>query len=368
MAFNAEDHGKLFANTCPAMLRQSRKPRGTFQKGFTMKIAMFGRTGLGLIAAAGLCLSAPALAAEKAGADVKAGVDAWGHGDFAKALHIWQPLAAKGDPDALFNLGQAYMLGRGVPQDLARAEMLYAKAAQQGHMEAGDNYGILLYQRGQHAAAMPYIRASADHGEPRALYLLGLAYFNAEEMTKDWVRAYALESLAAQPTPRGPGLAQAKQALAQMDQYIPMEERQKGISLASELATQIEGNRQRLTTAADLGTHTPPVAEARIPAPAPPPAPAKPAPRPAPSPSPSPAPAPASGPWKLQLGAFGVAANGDALWAKLKNRPEIAGHPRQNVVAGKVTRLLATGYGEDAAHAACHRLTGAGLSCIAIHD
>ena len=29
----------------------------------------------------------------------------------------WRPLAAKGDADALFNLAQAYRLGRGVPEE-----------------------------------------------------------------------------------------------------------------------------------------------------------------------------------------------------------------------------------------------------------
>ena len=99
----------------------------------------------------------------------------------------------------MFNLAQAYKWGRGVPQDFARAELLYAKAAQQGHLAAADNYGLLLFQRGQQAAAMPYIRAASDRGDARAQYLLGLAYFNAEFVGKDWVRAYALESLASQP-------------------------------------------------------------------------------------------------------------------------------------------------------------------------
>jgi len=339
-----------------------------------MKSAGFGRKGLEMIAAVGLCLSAPALA------DVKAGVDAWGRGDYAAAVHEWQGPASQGDPDAQYNLGQAYKLGRGVPQDLAHAEVLYAKAAQQGHLQAGDMYGLLLYDRGQHGAAMPYIRAGADRGEPRALYLLGLAYFNAEEVGKDWVRAYALESLAAQPAPgRGP-LPLAKQALEQMDKYIPIADRQKGVSLATELGAQIEANRNRLTAAADLGTSPPPVVAARAPV-APP---RKPLASPAPSAPVAPIPvakppvakpepralpaASANGAWKLQLGAFGVAANADALWAKVKGLPEIAGHPRQNAPTGKVTRLLSTGYSEEAAHAACRRLTGAGLSCIPVRD
>jgi len=353
-------------------------------------------------------------------ADVKTGVDAWSRGDYASALHEWQPYADKGDADALFNLGQAYKLGRGVPQDMVKAEMLYAKAAAKGHAQAGDNYGLLLYQRGEKAAALPYLRAGADRGNTSALYLMGLSYFNADGVAKDWVRAYALESLAAQPHGDVPGLGVAQQALTQMDQYIPLEDRQRGISLAGDLATQIEANRSRLATATALGTPvnlassakpvtnaapagrmappeavnqpaaegvrlaTPVKAEA-APKPAPVKAEAKPpvlakaepklAPKPeAPKaepksePKPAPKPALASGAWKLQLGAFGVAANADALWSKVKALPQVAGHARQNVASGKVNRLLAAGYSEDAAHSACSQLSAKGISCLAVKE
>ena len=68
-----------------------------------------------LAAGAVLILAQPALA------DVKAGVDAWQQGDYAKAVAIWQPLAQSGDPDAQFNMGQAYKLGRGVKTDPSAA-------------------------------------------------------------------------------------------------------------------------------------------------------------------------------------------------------------------------------------------------------
>lgn len=364
-----------------------------------------------------------------ASGDVKAGVDAWSRGDYEGAVRQWQGPADKGDPDAQFNLGQAYKMGRGVPQDLAKAELLYAKAAAQGHLQASDNYGLLLHQRGQHAAAMPYIEAAADRGDPRAQYLLGLSFFNADGVGKDWVRAYALVSLAAQPPSGAPGVAPAQQALAQMDQYIPLPDRQRAVSLAANLAAQADANRQRQLTAADLGTPQAPVSAPRIAAavpsaaartpvpamaqppkpriapavapaatlreaappalePAPPPAAAvsAPASHPAPAPKlqPQPKPAPARpaptpaakapalaaerGSWKLQLGAFGVAANADAQWAHVKARPEITGHARQDAPTGKVHRLLATGYSQAGAQAACHSLAAAGISCLAVRD
>ena len=54
------------------------------------------------------------LAGGSAWADVKAGVDAWSQGDYAKALKIWRPLAESGDADAQFRgklAGVEFFLG-----------------------------------------------------------------------------------------------------------------------------------------------------------------------------------------------------------------------------------------------------------------
>ncbi len=353
-------------------------------------------------------------------ADVRAGVEAWSRGDHAAAVREWQGPAASGDADAQFNLAQAYKLGQGIPQDRARAEQLYAAAAAQGHLQASDMYGLILFDKGERQRALPYIRAAADRGDPRAQYLLGVAHFNGELVPKDWVRAYALVSLAVQGQ-----VPQAQSALLQMDQYVPLEQRQQGIALSSELAAQADATRARQLAAVDLGTTVPTAASAtpaaiRPTRPTPPsvataedavtaaarvagndspriagadyarpagagvtaaprPAPAAtPAPRPPqvaiaapprPAPTPAPQPAAASGPWRVQLGAFGVAANADAMWNRVRSRPELAGHPRLNVRAGAVTKLQAGGFAtQQAAQAACGRLNGGGITCIAVRN
>src|SRR5262249_41356987 len=102
-----------------------------------------------------LLASALLAAATGASADVKAGVDAWSRGAYARAVTEWKGPADRGDADAQFNLAQAYKLGRGVKVDLARAEELFGKAAAQGHLQAADNFGLLLFQRGERARAMP---------------------------------------------------------------------------------------------------------------------------------------------------------------------------------------------------------------------
>lgn len=350
-------------------------------------------------------------------ADARVGVDAWTQGDFASAVKTWQTAAAQGDADAMFNLGQAYKLGKGVKQDLGQAEALFGRAAAQGHIQASDNYGLLLFQRGQRTQAVPFIRAASDRGDPRAQYLLGIGHFNGDIVEKDWTRAYALVSLAQQA-----GLPQAANALAQMDRHVPMAQRQQAVELASELSSQADATRARQLAAADLGSASPF------------PAPVAPAPsargvslaqasdaagaasravgspatagadyaRPAPGSvsvwqglpprvaaadqgavgSAHPAPALArpglakpagainpGGAWRVQLGAFGQPGNADALWNRLRNRPELAGRPRLNVKAGSLTKLQAGGFASAAeAKAACDRLSGAWQTCIAVRN
>lgn len=387
-----------------------------------------GRSGAGLrwmraamaCGLAALLLAGPARADVKAG-DVKAGADAWSAGDYAGAIAQWQAPAAAGDPDAQFNLGQAYRLGRGVPRNLARAEELFGKAAAQGHIQAADNYGLLMFDRGDRQAAMPYVRAAADRGDARAQYLLGIAHFNGDLAPKDWTRAYALMTLA-----QSAGLPQAAPALAQMDLNIPVAQRQAAATLAAQLAEAAEARRSSQLAAADLGTAPlatqprPPVRAqpaapatprpaaaipaavalagsaspatagadyARPPVPVAPPRPvAAPAPTiaaapkpPAPAPKPAaPAPKPAlaaaakpasPGKWRVQLGAFGVAANADAMWAKARAHSALSGHARLNVPAGKVIKLQAGGFAtREAASAACTALGKAGLPCLAVTD
>jgi len=333
-------------------------------------------------ALAGVAAATAALMPSPAAADVKAGVDAWSSGDFSRAVTEWQMPAQNGDADALFNLAQAYRLGRGVTADIDRARALYAEAAQKGHVKAADNYGLLLFQQGQQQIAMPLIRAAADRGDPRALYVLGLAHFNADYAEKDWVRAYALLTLA-----QGSGLPQAAGALKQMDEYVPLEQRQEAQVLARQIETDAGKRRAADLAAADLGTRAPagnrpavapapvpasaqtavPVAQAsRTPAPVYPAPSSRPAPVPvADRPAPSPTPAAKRGLWGVQLGAFGVAANAERLWSKLSRNPALAGTSKALVPAGGVTRLRAFGFTSRAeASRACDQLKRQGQGCM----
>lgn len=372
------------------------------QEGFTLVESMMTRFAV----RAPILAFAAWLCAAPSQADVKAGVDAWAQGDYSAAIGEWDKDAARGDADAQFNLAQAYKLGKGVPQDFAKAEMLFGKAAAQGHIQAADNGALLQFHRGDRTGALPHIQVAADRGDARAQYLLGIAHFNGDIARRDWVRAYALLTLARQA-----GLSQANSALVQMDAHIAVEQRQQAAALASQLGAQARSTRAQQLAAVDLAAGAPATmhrapmpttsltiaepaeatvtaqhlsgtesaraagADFALPTPAAataaaaapitrktPPSPAsvttKPATRPAVL-------APPPDPWRVQLGAFGVRSNADALWNKVKNRPELSGHSRVNVTSRNITRLQAGGFASQAAaKSACSRLSAAGFSCL----
>lgn len=366
-------------------------------------------------AIAAALLAGLALSGVPARADVKDGVDAWAAGDFARAVAEWKAPAAKGDADALFNLAQAYRLGRGVAEDVKQAETLYARAAAKGHLKAADNYGLLLFQDGRREQALPYISAAAERGDPRAQYLLGIAHFNGDLLPRDYVRAYALLTLA-----NAAGLPQAAPAIRQMDQFVPLAQRQQAQAVAGQMRADADARRTSEMAAADLGvgpstiadrpvqvatTASPVLNAAQLPQPVTrvvvPPSVASAeaavaeAVRATGTESPATAgadfarpvvpdretrtardvtqaviaptrpPSSANGPWKLQLGAFSIAGNADRLWSQLAGKAVLAGKSKQIAPAGRLTRLLAAGWAsEGAAQSACNALKASGQGCL----
>ncbi|WOE74302.1 SPOR domain-containing protein [Alterisphingorhabdus coralli] len=348
--------------------------------------------------------SSPALA------DVKTGVEAWEKGDFSTAVNEWRQPALDGDPDAQFNLGQAYKLGRGVPMDLTVAADWFRKAAEQNHIKAADNYGLILFQNNQRQEAIPWLQQSAKRGEPRAQYLMGTAHFNGNLVEKDWVRAYALMTRASSS-----GLPQASKNLSAMDQYLSLEQRQQGITLAGQLEQEATRERQRQLAAATLPPdsnppatpapiRTPPAAPRAIPSTQLPPSTvAMPAPQKvaatvdpttidprtagadfaggstaapmtqavaaAPVTSARSAPPTArTGNWRVQLGAFSTQAKAQALWNNLERRNTALTSLQPYLVnAGNVTRLQVGPFASrNDANRLCNSLKANGQDCFSV--
>lgn len=313
-------------------------------------------------------------------ADVKTGVEAWQRGDYRAAVAQWRGPAVAGDADAQFNMGQAYKFGRGVPADLAQAEEWYRKAALQGHPQAEENYGLALFENGKRLQAAEWLEKAAARGAPRAQYVLGTMLFNGDAVTKDWVRAYALIVRAA-----AQGLPQASTSQAQMDGYISLADRQKGLELAR--VYERDAGRPSITAVqpprgtqppATIGrTQLPPSTayQPRDPIPAPTQSaevrPTPPIVRPAPKPTPKPAPpAPATataairdGGWKLQLGAFGEPGNAQKLWSQVGGR--FPGRKVSYVKSGRLTKVLVGPFASSAeAGAACRGLS----PCVPVRE
>ncbi len=64
--------------------------------------------------------------------DFHVGVEAWGRGDYDKAVREFLLLAEQGHAEAQFHLGVMYSQGRGVPKDSVQAYRWYTLAAGQG--------------------------------------------------------------------------------------------------------------------------------------------------------------------------------------------------------------------------------------------
>lgn len=299
------------------------------------------------------------IAAVPAGADVKAGVDAWAKGDWDHAVEEWRGPAVAGDADAQFNLAQAYKLGRGVPVDPALAESWFRRAALQGHQQAETNYGIALFEADRKAEAAPWLEKAVARFEPRAQLVLGTMLFNGDGVKRDYPRAYALMTRAS-----AAGLASAQRTLADMDGFVSPADRERGVALARRYEAQARG----MPPSAPGRTAT------RVGEPSARPAPIRTAALPPsrsaaeadlPTPARTASAARTSGGWKVQLGAFRDRGNAEGLWQRVSGR--LRGASPSYVAGGGVTRLQAGGYPTRAAAAsACSAARAAGAQCVVV--
>jgi TPR repeat protein len=274
--------------------------------------------------------------------------------DDSAAIAELRPLAIAGDPDAQVHLGQAYQLGRGVPVDLKLAEDWFRRAAQHGSDDGKDNYGLVLFQTGKRAQALPYIEDAAGRGNPRAQYILGTALFNGDMIAKDWPRSYAMMTRASTA-----GIPAARNSLSEMDKYIPLDQRKRGLVLAEAFANHASSRAPSPAPAvSDLPPPEPKSATARS-IWKPGPVVAKVAPRPAALPA---------GNWRIQFGAYGDEAKARALWPALRDRiPALRPYSAFATKAGNLTRLRAGPLANRAAaEKLCVSVRAGGQACITI--
>lgn len=140
-------------------------------------------------------------------------------GDYAGAIGEWQPLADRGDPDALFNLGQVYRLGRGVAVDGLRAADYYRRAGEAGHAGARGALATIYYYdhgtRQKRGQAIALWRLAAAAGDAPSQYILAVLHFNGQDVPKDLTQAYAWALLAAEG-----GLAEGQTAAQSIGAHL----------------------------------------------------------------------------------------------------------------------------------------------------
>jgi cell division septation protein DedD len=288
-----------------------------------------------ILACVSLFLAAPAAAQ-----NVKSGIDAWQRGDYVGAVAIWRPLAQAGDADASFNLGQAYRLGRGVLVDLGTAQTWLERAAEKDHVDAQTTLGLLLFQNGNQADGLRWLKRASEGGDARAMLVYGTALFNGDSVPQDPVLGYAYVSRAA-----AQGLEPARNTLAQMDEIMPLAQRKKGVALATQKAKTPPSPRTDRTKVA--------AAQAK--------------PKPEPKSTGSSPPTAAGGAWRIQLGAFSQRSSAEALYRRLSGSAPVAGRRLFLVPAGAVTRLQVGPYpSKGAAAAACSTLAARGIACFPV--
>lgn len=110
-----------------------------------------------------------------------AGIAAYERGHYEVALYDFEQRAMKGDGDRLaeFYLGYMYKHGKGVAQDLEKAEEWYRKAAERGFLPAQNDFGVMLVRLEVESGvleskAIEWLQKAAEQGYPAAQYNLAL--------------------------------------------------------------------------------------------------------------------------------------------------------------------------------------------------
>ena len=143
----------------------------------------------------------------------QAGLVAFNQGNFVEAERIWWQLAQLGDAQSQFYLGVLYDTGpEPVGKDDAKAFQWFEKAAGQGHVNAQFNLGnAYMHGRGTQKdlkQAVHWWRQAAEAGSASAQFNLALQYYRGGGVEKNWDKAVEYFNLAASN-----GHSKAKQLL-----------------------------------------------------------------------------------------------------------------------------------------------------------
>lgn len=103
--------------------------------------------------------------------------DLFNHGQYDEFLRQASTEAKTGDAEAVFLLGKAHHLGKGIEKNLDLALALYQQAREKGSARASHNLGLLALDDGRSEEAIPLLQEALDRGlKLPTLYNLGRAH------------------------------------------------------------------------------------------------------------------------------------------------------------------------------------------------
>lgn len=169
-----------------------------------------------------LLASAPALA------DGNAGLKAYQAGDYATAFQEFLPLAEAGQAPAQAAIGQMYLNGEGVQQDVGQAAAWLEKAANGGNARAryqiGNMYAAGMGVPVDEMKASYFLLKAANQNMAVAQLAMSQRFYHGQGVPKDAVQSFLYAALSARQgnedalaiiNTLGPSLSAEEQARAQ---------------------------------------------------------------------------------------------------------------------------------------------------------
>ena len=198
-----------------------------------------GRAVIALIALMVFALAAHGAGVEKKGDSAPALVSTKGPVPKWNGLADLQLIAAKGDPEACFELATRYLDGNEVVQDTARAIALFEQAAKGGVANASFRLGKIYFEGisgpADYARALEYYLAAAQAGVLEAQHNIGAMLVSARGVKRDFVEGLAWLIVAGKSLDDGEAEARVRTRLAKRPADIVAAE-ERAVELSKDLS------------------------------------------------------------------------------------------------------------------------------------
>jgi uncharacterized protein len=109
--------------------------------------------------------------------------------DNNKAIKLWHRAAELGSATSYYNIGMAYLHGRGVERDEKKANHYWELAAMGGSVEARHNLGAIEVQAGNMDRAVKHHMIAAGYGDNDSLNAIRQMYKDGKATKDDYAKA-----------------------------------------------------------------------------------------------------------------------------------------------------------------------------------